>query len=71
MSTGSPVPSDWELWAVANHVLGEHGDKAPLFVAKRIGALALRGDRAGVAAWREIARRLVQLEPVAKPSLHS
>lgn len=59
--------SDWELWAVASHVLRQHKDEAPLFVAERIGALALAGDAAGVGTWKEIARRLVQLEPTDQP----
>lgn len=38
-----------------------YGDRAPLYVADRIGALALVGDVAGVARWREIAMRLDSL----------
>jgi hypothetical protein len=30
--------SDRELWACANEVMRQHGDRAPLFVAERIGA---------------------------------
>ena len=53
--------SDHELWACANHVLESHGDHAPLFVAERIGALALTGDSDGIATWKAIASRLDQL----------
>lgn len=53
--------SDWELWAVAKATTNQHGSNAPLFVATRIGALAVAGDAAGVAAWVEIARRMDQL----------
>jgi hypothetical protein len=53
--------SDRELWACANQVLQQHGDRAPVFVAERIGALALAGDEAGVAAWRAIATRMDRL----------
>lgn len=53
--------SDWELWACANHVLLTHGDKAPLYVAEQIGALALDGDDAGIRTWQAIAERIVQL----------
>lgn len=35
-----------------------HGPRAPLHVAERIGALALAGDLAGIARWKEIAARL-------------
>lgn len=59
--------TDWELWAVANHVLCAHRDQTPRFVAERIGALALAGDADGVATWKEIARRMVQLEPTDQP----
>ena len=53
--------SDWELWACANHVLQTHGDKAPLYVAEQIGALALAGEEAGIRTWQAIAERIVQL----------
>ena len=53
--------SDWELWACANHVLQTHGDKAPLYVAEQIGALALDGNDAGIRTWQAIAERIVQL----------
>jgi hypothetical protein len=53
--------SDRELWACANRVLESHGEKAPIFVAERIGALALAGDSDGIATWRAIASRLDQL----------
>ncbi len=32
-----------------------HGDRAPVFVAERIGALALTGDIGGIERWKEIA----------------
>lgn len=63
------MPSDRELWAVAAAVIEQHGEEGPLFVATRIGALALRGDEAGIAAWKEIARRMTTLAaaPPASP----
>lgn len=39
----------------------QHGDRAAVHVAERIGALALSGDEAGVSRWREIAERLNRL----------
>lgn len=54
--------SDRELWACAVQVERQPGDHAPVFVAERIGVLALAGDVAGVATWQEIARRLDQLD---------
>lgn len=56
-----PALSDRELWACANEVLRQHGDRAPVHVAERIGTLALAGDAAGVEAWKCIAQRLEQL----------
>ena len=53
--------TDWELWAVASTVLDQHGEGAPLFVATRIGALALEGGEAGVVSWKEVARRVSML----------
>jgi hypothetical protein len=63
--------SDWELWAVADATLKSLGVEAPVFVATRIGALALAGDADGVAAWREVARRMDQLSAVPPPDLAS
>ena len=52
---------DEELWGVALAVTRMHGDRAPVFVAARIGALALEGDAAGVAAWKRVASNLDEL----------
>lgn len=65
--TSSPGPSapstltDRELWACALEVQRQHGKRAPIHVAERIGALVLAGDAAGVATWKAIAARLDQL----------
>jgi hypothetical protein len=53
--------SDRELWSAAYMVVTNHGDRAPMFVAERIGALVLSGDAEGVATWRAIAQRLDRL----------
>ncbi len=53
--------SDWELWACAAEVIRQHGDKAPIHVAERIGSLAIAGDVAGVQAWKVIAKRVDEL----------
>ncbi len=42
-------------------VLRQQGSNAHVFVAERIGALAIAGDQAGVDRWKEIARRLQRL----------
>jgi hypothetical protein len=65
------VLTEWELWAVANATLEQHGTEAQVFVATRIGALAAAGDMAGVAAWKEVARRVVQLGNDAPGKLDS
>lgn len=53
------------IWACALAVEKQHGDHAPLFVAERIGALALAGDAEGVAKWKAIAIRLDSLRAEA------
>lgn len=62
--------TEWELWAVAEATLKLHREKAPLFVAERIGVLAAEGDAAGVAAWKAIARRMAALSGPPSPNLH-
>jgi hypothetical protein len=52
---------DRELWACANTILTLHGDRAQVFVAERIGAMAMLGDQAGVDAWKAVAHRMDQL----------
>ena len=63
--------TEWEIWAVADATLKLHGEKAPLFVAERIGVLAAQGDAEGVAAWRAIARRMTALSEPPPASLHA
>lgn len=53
--------SEWELWACANQVLKTQGDNAAVYVAERIGALALAGDAEGIKTWQAIARRIGEL----------
>ena len=53
--------SEWELWACANHIHGQHGIGAPRVIAERIEALAQAGDQAGVATWQAIAERYTTL----------
>jgi len=58
-----PLSDEQHLWACALAVERQHGERAPVFVAERIGALALAGDAAGVARWKAIAARMAQLAP--------
>jgi len=50
--------SDHEIWACANTVLTQHGERAQVFVAERIGAMALAGDQAGLDVWKAVADRM-------------
>ncbi|RZF59066.1 hypothetical protein EWE75_23805 [Sphingomonas populi] len=52
---------DEERWAEALAIERIHGDRAPVWVAERIGELALAGDEAGVRRFKEIAARLGQM----------
>lgn len=60
---------DEECTAEALVVERTYGNRAPLFVTERIGALVIAGDIAGVERWREIARKLdaVTCSPEAPP----
>ncbi|MEJ7925285.1 hypothetical protein WG908_00775 [Sphingobium sp. AN641] len=42
-------------------MIKQHGGKAPLHVASRIGELAILNDHEGVETWRAIATRVDQL----------
>lgn len=33
--------TDWKPWACAHQVLSQHGERAPAFIAERIGAMVL------------------------------
>lgn len=55
-----------ERWACALEMERQHGDRAPVFIAERIGALVLAGDSDGVERWRSIAHCLDSLRQGAK-----
>ena len=57
--------SDRKLWACANEVLRQHGDRAAEFVAETVAALAACDDRKGVNTWIAIADRIDQLSEVS------
>jgi hypothetical protein len=61
------MTSERELWACALLVERELGDNAAVYVAERIGALALEGDAAGVARWKAIAEKLALLWTGERP----
>ena len=54
--------TDKEIWAIASHVLKQHGDGGGrVFITERIGELALKSDAAGINAWKLIAARFDEL----------
>ncbi|QNE33018.1 hypothetical protein F1C10_14555 [Sphingomonas sp. NBWT7] len=55
------MTEDQERWAEALEIERQHGMLAPMWIAERTGALALAGDFAGVARFREIAAKHEQL----------
>lgn len=54
---------DRERWAEALAIERLHGERAALWIAERIGALALAGDADGVARFKQIALKLDQMRP--------
>ena len=65
---GRRMTPDRELWACALLVEREHGERAPLWIAERIGTLALAGDAAGVERWQAIAACLHSLRWGSAPT---
>lgn len=55
------MDAEKELWACALLLERQHGEGAPLWIATRIGELALAGDMAGIERWKAIAAKLDQL----------
>lgn len=58
-----PLTEERHLWACAAAIEKLHGVRAPVFIAERIGALAIVGDAAGIERWQAIAARLFRLAP--------
>ena len=52
------MTQDQLLWGAVSMLMKQHGEHAPRKLAERIGALAVAGDMAGVAMWKDIARRM-------------
>lgn len=55
------MTEDQVMLGAAMMLLKRHGDTAPVKVAERIGELAVEGDAAGVAVWKEIAARMDEI----------
>lgn len=58
MPADGPLTPERHIWACALAIQRQYGERAPLHVAERLGALALAGDADGVAMWQAIAARL-------------
>lgn len=56
------MTADQERLAEALAVRRMYGGRAALYVAERLGALALAGDDAGVARWQQIAAKMNEIE---------
>lgn len=52
---------DRERWAEALAIQRRFGELAPVHIARRIAALAVAGDAAGIARWRDISAKLREL----------
>lgn len=52
--------TDWELWACANEVIRQHGDKAVDHAAVRAVELEAAGDSSGQRIWLAILYRIDQ-----------
>ncbi|WP_327195822.1 DUF6961 family protein [Sphingopyxis sp. LC81] len=61
------MTSEQHIWACALAVEKQHGARAPLFVAERLGSLARAGDEEGVVMWKAIAARLDLLRGGGQP----
>lgn len=49
------LDAEQEVWAEALWVEQHKGAEGPIFIAERIGALALEGDAGGIERWKRIA----------------
>lgn len=54
----SEMIDDKELWSCALLLIKQQGERAPIYIAERIGDMALKGDVAGVETWKRIAERV-------------
>jgi hypothetical protein len=52
-----------QIMAEALAIEQRHGDNGPTYIAEQIGAVALRGDVAGIARWKAIAAAYDSLRP--------
>lgn len=55
------MTADLAIWYCTLHVERQHGNGAPDFITQRIQDLDLAKDDTGVAAWKAVGARLIQL----------
>jgi hypothetical protein len=61
--------SDWELWAVANRMVADHGEEAALAVALKVDEMIERSDLDGEKVWRAVLKRVEEFEaPAGQPN---
>lgn len=56
------MSEDQETIAIALHIAGRQGERAPIYIAEQLGAVASRRDAAGVARWQTIAAAFDDLQ---------
>ncbi|MFD1950271.1 DUF6961 family protein [Sphingomonas arantia] len=52
---------DRDIWACAQKVMSQYGDRVIFHIAERVGVLSLVGDMSSVDMWMRIADRVDQL----------
>jgi hypothetical protein len=52
---------EWELWAVANEMIRQHGRRAIIEATLKMTEMQDKGDRAGAETWFAILERIMKL----------
>lgn len=55
-----------ELLAIMLWIEQHHGDRAEVFIAEQIGAMALDGDSAGIEHWKAVAEAYLHFKSSAR-----
>ena len=55
-----------QTWALALKIQQWLGDTAPVYIAQQLGAVALAGDKPGIARWQAIAAAYDRLQSGAR-----
>lgn len=62
--------SDWELWAVANKLISEHGESAAIEAALKADEMLERADFDGQRVWLSVLRRIAELIETPSGTAH-